>query len=40
MLRAVNHILNWESDVRMRSDVTRKQASVLAVSTKGGGLGD
>ena len=33
MLRAVNIILNWESDLKMRSDAGRKQSSIIAWET-------
>ena len=35
MLRAVNKILNWDADLVMKSDATRKQASVIAMETQG-----
>ena len=35
MLLAVNKILNWDHDLMMKSDVTRKQASIVAMESKG-----
>jgi len=35
MLRAVNRILNWETDLTTRSDVTGRQASVVALESRG-----
>ena len=34
MLRAVNHILNWDTDRTMHSDVKRRQASIVAMETQ------
>ena len=35
MLKAVNKILNLDHDYFMKSDVTRKQASIIAMETQG-----
>ena len=35
MLRAANQVLNWDHDLLMKSDVTRKQVSIVALETQG-----
>ena len=35
MLLAVNRILNWDHDLTMKSDVTRKQAAIITIETQG-----